>query len=302
MIRSGILTSLFLLCAAWTASAATDESVVQGNEVTVQFEESLRSAAKEVLRIYPSVRDELERTIGPGPRIRSVVRLIKTREAFRRLVDNDLVVALAVPSKDLIVIDYSRMNVQPLTLETTLKHELCHVELHHRVREEGLPRWFDEGICQWVNGGLAEIATDGSRSALKGAVLSNRFLSIDEMTLRFPAGGRELLLAYEESESIIEYIAKEFGPPAVLDLLKHLGEGKDPENAFEKALGITLPEFEKRWKSSLVKKSSWIAYLSGSLYELLFLLAALVTVCGFVRVMRRKRKYKDEEDEGLPRE
>jgi hypothetical protein len=46
-----------------------------------------------------------------------------------------------------------------------------------------------------------------------------------------------------------------------------------------------------------VKKGSWIAYLSGSLYELLFLLAAIVTVCGFVRVMRRKRDYKDEEEE-----
>jgi len=297
MMKGKILISLLVLLSAWTASAQAEENILENAQVAVQFEEQLRSAAKEVLSIYPAVRAELERTLGPDPKLRPVVRLMRTRDSFRKLVDNDLVVALAVPARNLIVIDYSRMNIHPLTLETTLKHELCHLQLHHRLREGNLPRWLDEGICQWVTGGTAEIVTDTSRSALKEAVLSNRFLSIDAMTANFPSGGRELLLAYEESESIVEYIGKEFGPSAVMDLLNQLSEGNDLDGAVEKALGVTLPELERKWRSHLVQKSSWIAYLSGSLYELLFLLAAIVTVCGFVRVMRRKRDYKDEEDE-----
>jgi hypothetical protein len=286
-----------VLFSAWTASAQAEESILENDQIAVQFEGTLRSAAKEVLRVYPAVRGELEKTLGRDPKLRPVVRLIRARDSFRKLVDNDLIVALAVPARDLIVIDYSRMNIHPLTLETTLKHELCHLQLHHRIREGNLPRWLDEGICQWVTGGAAEIVTDGSRSALKEAVLSNRFLSIGEMTARFPSGGRELLLAYEESESIVEYIDREFGPSAVVDLVAQLGEGNDTDMAVEKALGITLSDLESRWRTYLVKKGSWIAYLSGSLYELLFLLAAIVTVCGFVRVMRRKRDYKDEEEE-----
>jgi hypothetical protein len=298
MMKGKILISLLVLFSAWTASAQAEESILENDQVAVQFEEPLRGAAKEVLRVYPAVRGELEKTLGRDPRLRPVVRLVRTSDSFRRLTESDLVVALAVPARDLIVIDYSKMNIHPLTLETTLKHELCHLQLHHRIQERNLPRWLDEGICQWVTGGVAEIVTDGSRSALKEAVLSNRFLSIDEMTARFPSGGRELLLAYEESESIVEYINKEFGPSAVMALLMQLGEGNDPDNAVAKAFGITLPELERRWRSYLVKKGSWIAYLSGSLYELLFLLAAIVTVCGFVRVMRRKRDYRDEEEDG----
>ena len=297
MVRHKRFIFALLLFAAWTASAQAVERIFESDEIVVQCEEPLRSAAMDVFRIYPAVRGELEKTLGRGPSFRPVVRLVSTRDSFRRLVENDLVVALAVPKRDLIVIDYSRMNVHPLTLETTLKHELCHLQLHHRVPEGNLPRWLDEGICQWVTGGAAEIITDGSRSALKEAVLSNRFLSIDDMTARFPSGGREFLLAYEESESIVEYIGRESGRSAVVEMLKYLGEGRDIDQAVEKALGVSLSELEKKWRADLVKKRSWIAYLGGSLYELLFLLAAIITVCGFVRVMIRKRSYKDEEEE-----
>jgi len=273
------------------------QQTLADERVVVRFDDPLLNAAKEVLRVFPNIRAELERDLGRATASRPEVILIKDSVSFRKTAGNDLVTAFAIPQKNLMVIDYARMHVHPFTLGTTLKHELCHLELHHHISDGRLPRWLDEGICQWVTGGLAEIMTDGSRSVLREATLSGRIIGIEGLAQRFPAGGRDLLLAYEESKSIIEYIEKEFGASGIRGIVKHMAEGDHAEDAVRKSLMISLDELEERWRSSLVEETSWFSYVGDNIYEILFLFAALLTLCGFVRMLNRKRAYKDEDEE-----
>jgi hypothetical protein len=106
-----------------------------------------------------------------------------------------------------------------------------------------------------------------------------------------------MLLAYEESKSIVEYIRKVFGVSALRSILENMSRGDDLEDAVLKSLLISLEELEKRWRSSLAERSSWVSYFRDNLYEVLFLSAALITICGFLKVLKRKREYKDDEDE-----
>jgi len=69
-----------------------------------------------------------------------------------------------------IVIDSSRMNVNPFTLSVTAKHELAHLLLHHKINRTHLPRWLDEGFAQWASDGISEIIT-GNRTFLANAVI-----------------------------------------------------------------------------------------------------------------------------------
>ena len=92
------------------------------------------------------------------------------------MAGDPLVVAFAVPQRNLIVIDYSKMITHPLSLETTLKHELCHILLHEHIKTEILPRWLDEGLCQWASGGIGEIIMDQKRSRLNRAAFSREFI------------------------------------------------------------------------------------------------------------------------------
>lgn len=132
---------------------------------------------------------------------------------------------------------------------------------------------------------------------LREAVLSGRIVSIDGLAGRFHAGGRDLLLAYEESRSIVEYIEKEFGPSGLRRILAHMGKGDHLEEAVRKGLMISLDELEQRWRSSLIEEASWLSYIGDNVYEILFLFGALITIYGFFRMIKKKRAYKDDDED-----
>lgn len=288
---------LFVLLALLIGSSYGEKRILVGKTVIVSFDDPLQNSAMEVLKMYPAIRAELLKDLGWSTDFRPEIVLVKDSATFRRVVGSDLVTALAIPQRDLIVVDYSKMNVHPFTLATTLKHELCHLELHHHIAQSTLPRWLDEGICQWVTGGFAEIMTEGNHSILREAALSNRLISFEGLAERFPHEGRDFLLAYEESRSIVEYIKSEFGVSGVRSILKYLSQDDTLENAVQKSLLISLDELEKRWRLSITEKTLWFSYISDNLYEILFLFAALITIYGFFRTLKKKREYKEEEDE-----
>jgi hypothetical protein len=297
MTRLAILSFvLFSLATLLIGPCYAAKRTLGDESVIVWFDSPLENSAREVLKAYPSIRGELVTALGWSTAFRPEIVLIKDSASFRTVADSDLVTALAVPQKNLIMIDSSKMNYHPFTLETTLKHELCHLELHHHIAESELPRWFDEGICQWVTGGLSEIMTESNHSILREAVLSNRLISIERLTETFPTDGRDLLLAYDESRSIVEYIEKQFGASAVRKILEQMSRGDNLENAVSKSISISLDELEKRWKASISKKASWFSYIGNNLYEILFLLAALMSIYGFFVILKKKKEYMDKED------
>ena len=197
----------------------------------------------------------------------------------------------------MMVIDYSKMNTSPFVLRTTIKHELCHLVLHHYIRDENLPRWLDEGICQWASDGFADIIMDIKRNRLPAAILSDTQFDLERLQNHFPQDTNALMLAYEQSKSVVEYLSVEYGPQGILDFLKLLQQGYDLESAFALRFAISFDEFQYQWRSQLKKNINWFTYLSIHLYEILFLSAALLTILGFVRRMLRQRRYSAEEDE-----
>jgi hypothetical protein len=276
---------------------AAQRSTLRDREVIVLFDEPLRVAAEEAATLYPILKKELEKRLTRQVNFRPTVLLVKESETFQRMAGTNLIVAFAVPERNLMVIDYSKTRTDPFTIETTMKHELCHLLLHNNIKEENLPRWLDEGICQWVSDGIAEIIMTQKRSVLDEAVLSGRYISIRALTGRFPRDKRYLVLAYEESKSLVEYMIGAFGEEAVLSVLKYLEDGVEVEVAIIRALSISLDELESRWLQHLKRRITWVPYLINHLYEILFFVAAMAMIYGFVRRLMKKRAYKDEEEE-----
>jgi hypothetical protein len=290
---------LFFLLIALPESLLATQAVLQNEEVVIQFEKPLENAAKEVADIYTAVKAELENTFKWRLDFRPTVILIKDSKTFQKIVESSLIVAVAVPQKNLIVIDNSKMNVHPFTLEITLKHELCHLMLHHHISEGNLPKWLNEGIAQWSSGGIAEIIMGESRDVLKQASLSGEFISLRGLTDKFPEDERAVLLAYEESKSIVEYITREFGASGLLQVLNHLKNGYDVDAAIFKGLSVPFYELENRWHDYLQKRTTWFTYFSNNLYNVLFFLAGLILTYGFIRFLLKKKAYKDEGEDNI---
>ena len=283
----------------WHYPAMAQPLVLQNDDLIVAYEPTLEGAAVEMLRLYPDLRQELKKNFGWGLDIRPQVVLVKNTRNFKKLSRSKLFVAFAVPEKKLIVIDYSRMNLHPFSLRVTFKHELCHLMLHRHISSHRLPRWLEEGICQWASDGIGEIFIDKSGSGLDAAIMADRVLHLKGLARKFPRDKPSLILAYEQSKSVVNYIDRQYGKDAILDLLGHLKNGESMEAAVVKSLGISSDELENDWLSHLASTPRWLVYLANNLYGILFFVAALLTVLGFVRrIMRRKAWERAEEEDG----
>jgi hypothetical protein len=291
-----VVFSISLPHPLYAKNAGEEIDTIKSSAITVQFEKPLLNAAKDLVAIYPTAKMELEKTLEWKIEFQPVVLLIKSSSTFQRMAGSDIIVAFAIPERYLIVIDYSKMGVQHFKLDTTLKHELCHVLLHHYIKND-LPKWLDEGVSQWASSGMAEIISDTKYSALDEAVLSERFLRFEDLSVNFPQDKDSLMLAYEESKSMVEYIDTRFGTAGLLQILNNIRNGYEAHRAIQMSLLMTFEELETDWHNYLRNSITWFVYLSNNLYKILFFIAALITVYAFIKITIKKLTHKKDTDE-----
>ena len=270
--------------------------VLQNDDLAVAYETSLEGAARQLLGLYPDLKQELVRTFSWSLDVRPQVVLVKDTQTVRNLFRNDLFVAIAIPDKNLIAIDYSKMNQHPFTLQITFKHELCHLLLHRHIEGRHLARWLEEGICQWASDGIGEIFIDKRSSGLDAAIMTDRVLPLKQLANSFPRERESLMLAYEQGKSVINFIDRKYGTDSILELLDHLKNGEHLDNAVLKTFGLTSAELEKDWLEHLQRTPRWLVYLADNLYGILFFLAALLTIFGFIRRILHRKVWESEEE------
>jgi hypothetical protein len=266
MIRILILNLFFILT---VSVEAKEVKSLQTEYVKVLFDASLKSAADETLYLYPIVKENIESLFHWNLNLKPSILLVKTREGFVKIAGDSLVVAFAIPEKNLIVIDYV------------------------------LPRWLDEGLCQWASDGIGEIIRDPKSSQLNRAAFLRRFIRLQELERRFPPDKSARLLAYEESKSFITYLVGRFGKEIIFQVLNQMKKGETAEEAIQTASSISFEMLEKEWHHSLRKKTTWFTFLSYYLYEILFTLMAFITVIAFIKLRLKKKSYVDDDLEDL---
>ena len=257
----------------------------------------MEGAAREVLSVFPAVKEEVENFFNWPLNSVTTVMITEGRRLYKERAASNLVVGYAVPNRHLIVIFYSRTRASPANLRVTIKHELCHLMLHEHVKAVRIPRWFDEGISQVVSGVAGEILNLEGDSLMRLARRAGGLIGFRFLTDSFPDRHSALLLAYAESKEFVGYIIRHFGKQGIRAILQAMKEGASIDNALFQVTGLKLHELEARWRKSIEKRDTWLARLSYYLYEILFALAALVSIYIFVRQYRAKKAYHDMDDE-----
>lgn len=289
------LLIILILIIPQIPDAAESESM-RSDEVTVRFEKPLRTVAMGVIRMYPEIKQELEKILRLDIDFAPTIILIRDTDSFQKIAGNRLAVAFAISKDNLIVIDNSKMKTRPFSLGVTVKHELCHLALHDYAGKGNLPRWLNEGIAQWVSDGIADILIGEDRDILKKATLSGRYIPMSSLASKFPSETHLLRLSYEQSKSFVAYIIKEHGIEGVLSILDHLRKGDRADAAVMSGLSVSMYELEERWHAYLKRRTTWLTYFSSHIYETIFAFAALFLTYGFIKFLIRKSAYKDEED------
>ncbi len=296
---TGFRRAILLLATGLIAAAtARAEEVLQTSHVRIIHPPALKHRAERIAAVSPAIITDLKGKLGLSFAIQPTVVPAPTREAFYRLGGRSWFSAFAVPRKQLVVLDMSRLDQPGGDIYTTLKHEYAHLALHQAIGRQRLPRWLDEGTAQWASDGLSEYLPTVQRALLPQAAAAGRLFNLDELAETFPADAQGLQLAYEQSRSFVNYLVRRFGDDALRLLLQSLAAGASPGQAFEEALGVRLSAVEAEWRHGLRRPSSWLASLAGHVYGLLFFAAAIVTVGAYWRFRRRKHRYRSgEEDE-----
>ena len=105
------------------------------------------------------------------------------------------------------------------------------------------------------------------------------------------------MLAYEQSKSVVAYIDRQYGKQQILTILNDLRNGETIEAAIAQNLNLDLNQLEEEWLQHLESTPRWLVFLANNIYGIIFLLAAVLTVFGFVRLLIRKKSYREWDDE-----
>jgi tetratricopeptide (TPR) repeat protein len=120
---------------------------------------------------------------------------------------------------------------------STLWHELAHAAAMG-LTENRVPRWFTEGLSlleeRWRFG-------DGAGLPFYLALRDGRLLDVPHLNDGFvrPTWPGQVGVSYFHASLVLEYIEREFGFAAILDMLEGYREGLDTVRVIEHALGVT---------------------------------------------------------------
>jgi hypothetical protein len=279
------------------AHGATDISMgPSSSNLRVTHSPGLRPAALQAISIYPRMLTETQESLGVQLPERTVHLSVLNDEMFRSSSGTNQVMAYAVPSKNLIVMNYDALKADVLVLRATLKHEIAHLVIHAYAGGD-MHKWLDEGISQWASGGHSEIRQGGEGWPLSKAALTGRIIPLGSLVSSFPGDEARMRLAYSESLSAVDYMVSEYGANIIGKILRDAASGTDIRVSFYAHTGISLDDFTVAWETRLMRRASIMSFIKAHFYEVLFLLAALALAAGFMRNHYRIRTYRDPEEE-----
>jgi len=136
-------------------------------------------------------------------------------------------------------------------VDSVIPHELVHLVFHTAMANpyHEPPRWLNEGLAVYLSEGVPA----SYRSILRSAVRDGSVLPLSALNGAFPRGDR-FSLAYAESVSAVERIAKVDDRRALVALIRSYHAGVSDDEAFKAALGQDLAAFEAAWLSSIGAK------------------------------------------------
>ncbi len=276
------------------SSSALDKLIK--DDVTFLFQEENRLAVEDIVGRIPVIKQKIGSRTGLDTDIPIVFIIYKDRGSFLESTKNEMVAAYAVPEENTVVIDLSQMRVHPINLELIIMHELTHLVLHHHIGRSRLPKWFDEGVSEWVSG-INEIIAPDKSDVLRRSVIGGTVIPLYRLSAEFPGDRRGFSLAYEESRSVIEFLEREHGEDKIRSIIARMSNGEDINSALRNEITVSVADLERLWLKDLDIRYSWIGYLSNNIIWILFVFGAVVIIIGFIRFRWRLKNYKDDDED-----
>jgi len=162
---------------------------------------------------------------------------------------------------------------QSLDIQRLIPHEITHILLYRFMGAEYqyLPAWFSEGIASQME----FFSRPDYDLILEKADKDKGLIPFAHICVAFPADTDLALLSYAQSDSLLDYIQRNFGIAGVQAMIYSYDQGVSCERGVEVALGMTLEELEKDWKQDVFSRERNLMYIYILIGILLILLIFL---------------------------
>lgn len=134
-------------------------------------------------------------------------------------------------------------------VDTLVGHELTHLVFDSATSNDyhSPPLWLNEGVAVYLSEGY-----DRSwQATVDGAAASDSLIPLDGLTGLFPTSGDRFRLAYGESVSAVDFFIRTHGEQRLWDLVRSYAEGVSDDEAFRRATGASVADFNRAWMESL---------------------------------------------------
>lgn len=287
----GLLLLILLLANAVTAGERW--RVTRTSHFIIYYADQSAQVAAKTAKSAEIWYSRLSEKLGFSPGGVTPVYLYPDRGAFSEATGvgrADTIVGLA--QAHIIRIDASGVYSD---VEQILAHEMVHVFVVRRLHgyTSRLPLWLHEGLAQY----LANDWTDADQQALEDAVAGGTLLSLPSITTSFPRDqmGREI--AYAESYSIVEYIARRYTLAALRDLITETKHGRPFDIACLYSLGTAPGDLETEWRASVMQQYGMQRWFRLGTAIISAFMAVFVILAFSVRIHQKRRKARQFEEE-----
>ena len=262
---------------------------LRNSRFSFTFPENGRARAEELLERAINRRQELSAILGVDPPDIIHVFLAGNSKDFALLQPRQAkvpswVAGIAWPDWNAIILREQGSQGQVIELERTFDHELAHALFRRAIGPADVPRWFHEGLAQW----LAREFDLQRIQRIWQATLTGRLIPMKELTEAFPSDPDEIHLAYDQSFEFVNFLIHEFSEQNFHDFVRSLNSGGRFVDSLELAYGMSLAELERRWVKSLRLEYNWIPLLASG--ATVWTVASVLFLLGYVRRRRDKTR------------
>jgi hypothetical protein len=131
-----------------------------------------------------------------------------------------------------------------------LAHELGHSVIHQITYSpygNVLPIWLDEGLAMHAEGELDPYMEEW----LEKAIANDRLISIRSLSSPFSAIPEVAFISYAESQSVVDFLIRNYGKEKIFKLLMIFKEGARCDEALTRVYGFDQDGLEQLWRQSL---------------------------------------------------
>jgi len=203
----------------------------------------------------------------------------------------------ADPGRGSVVVALPQAVDQPLEIQRLIPHELTHIFLYRFMgaEYEYLPAWFSEGLASQMEAfSLPEYDL-----ILKRAYSGNDLIPMLHICQAFPIDPELAMQSYAQSDSLVGYIHRQYGLPALQALIHAYDLGLSCERGVQTALNMALTDLDQEWQKNTFGggNNTLLIYI---LVAILFVLIVSLTLFVFTKIRGAKEDDWGGEDSYIP--